>query len=38
LPSVVSEVKTADFAYYVTILQRLNLLQHPIDPEKLIFK
>lgn len=38
LPSVVNEVKISDFAYYVTILQRLNLLQHPIDPEKLVFK
>lgn len=38
LPSVSIEVRQADFAYHIAILQRLKLLQHPIDAEKLIFK
>jgi NitT/TauT family transport system substrate-binding protein len=37
LPSVSIEVKPSDFAYYIAILQKLRLLQHPVDAEKLIF-
>ncbi len=38
LPSVSTEVRISDFAFHVAILERLKLLQHPIDAEKLVFK
>ena len=38
LPSVSIEIRESDFAFHVAILQRLKLLQHPIDAQHLVFK